>query len=382
MQKDYKRDWVEQPGKFWRDEDGNYWDTVEIGGRRMRVPAPVWAGYINFYLFEGPDIIVEATRKPLCSVPELKLGATPRDNGNLILSDAEKDELLRTDPLAEKFIRPFVGAREFINRIPRWCLWLVGAEPADIRKCPHVLERIEGVRQFRLKSKREATKKQAETPGLFSEVRFSTTDYLAIPRVSSEKRKYIPIAWLPSGAIAGDAMFMCENSTLYQFGILNSSVHMAWVRKVSGRLKSDYRYSNTIDYNCFPWPVLHEVPWLPDGNPARLAIEKTAQAILDARALYPRSSLADLYDERTMPPELRKAHNANDEAVMNAYGFERHYKDDRLHDEDIVISLMYMYKDLTGCREYSKNYPNLMHWLRYYPEDAEEFGVELEDEDE
>lgn len=368
--------------RFFKDEDGNFWENRGVmNGSNFFVPAPPWAGNLNAYLFEGPNILVETHSKPLCDVPELKMGATPRDDGNLILTDEEKDTLLRTDPLAEKLLRPYKMGKELLYNFTRWCLWLKGAEPADIRKCPRVLERIERVREFRKNSTREATRKQAETPGLFSEVRYSTTDYLAIPQVSSEDRKYIPIGWLSSDVIAGNNLFICENSTLYHFGVLMSSVHMAWVRIVSGRLEISYRYSNTLDYNAFPWPDLREVPWLPGGNPLKLAVERTAQAILDARALYPRSSLADLYDERTMPPELRRAHNANDEAVMAAYGFERHYADDRLNDEDIATNLLYMYKDLTGCEEFSDTYPNLALWLRYYPEDAEEFGVELEDEE-
>ena len=298
------------------------------------------------------------------------------DDSNFLLTTEEKDELIRTDPLAEKFIRPFMNGKEFINRIPRWCLWLKGVEPADIRKCPRVLERIERVREFRLKSKASTTKKAADTPMLFIGPRECKTNYLAIPKVSSETRKYIPMDWLTPDVIPGDNLFFCENVTLYHFGVLMSSVHMSWVRHFSGRLTSRFRYSNTIDYNAFPWPKINEVPWFPDGNPLKLAIERTAQAILDARAMYPRSSLADLYDERTMPPELRKAHEANDEAVMNAYGFVRHYEDDKQHDEDIAISLMYMYKKLTGCKEYTYSYTNLDLWERYYGpyEDDEEEG--------
>ena len=171
-------------------------------------------------------------------------------------------------------------------------------------------------------------------------------------------------------------MYFCSDSTLYQFGIMNSSVHMAWVRKISGRFKSDYSYSNTIDYNAFPWPVIHPTPWLPDGNPHLRAIEASAQAILDARALYPRSSLADLYDERTMPPELRKAHQRNDEAVMNAYGFSRNYEDDREHEEDIVIHLMYMYQELTGCEEGSDTYPNREFCRSWYGDDEDDEDFE------
>ena len=190
---------------------------------------------------------------------------------------------------------------------------------------------------------------------LFSEIRTSPTDYLAIARVSSGERRYIPIDWLSADVIPGDGIFMCPNSTLYQFAILNSSVHMSWVRKVSGRLKMDYRYSNTVDYNTFPFPD--------NNNPLRPEIEKTAQAMLDARKLYPRSSLADLYDERTMPPELRKAHRANDDAVMRAYQFTSP------DEEDIVINLMYMYKELTGCKELTATYPNLKFWQSWYDDE-------------
>ena len=171
--------------KFLRDKHGGFWeDRGDIGGTRIYAPAPEWAGNINFYLFEGPDILIEPQDKPLCDVPELKLGSIPRDDGNFLLTDDEKDELLRTDPEAGKLIRPFLGGREFINRTNRWCLWLKDVEPADVRKCPRVLERIERVREFRKKSPRAGTKKQAETPMLFSEIRDSKTNYLAIPQTS------------------------------------------------------------------------------------------------------------------------------------------------------------------------------------------------------
>ena len=364
--------------KFRRDKHGGFWeDRGDIDGFSIWAPAPEWAGNINFYLFEGPDIIIESRDKPLCDVPELRRGSAPIDDGNLLLNDDEKNELLRTDPEAEKFIRPFLGGKEFINGISRWCLWLKGVEPADIRRCPRVLQRIENVREFRKKSARGATKKAADTPMLFAEIAECRTNYLAIPKTSSETRRYIPMAWLPPETIAGDALFVGEGATLYHFGVMMSSVHMAWVRCISGRLRNDYRYSNTLAYNAFPWPVIHPTPWIPDGNPYLRRIERSAQAILDARAKYPRSTLADLYDERTMPPELRKAHNENDEAVMAAYGFSRHYEDDKLHDEDITISLMYMYKELTGCDEPGrKNYPNRPLWVRYCPEDADEDELE------
>ena len=368
------------PSRFIQDSEGRYWEERgRSDGRIQLAPAPMWAGNINFYLFEGPEIFIEPQRKPLCDVPALKRGAGATDGGNLLLTDEEKQALLRTDPLAEKFIRPFMGGKEFINNIPRWCLWLKGAEPADIRKCPRVLERIENVRKFRLKSEKAATRKKAETPTLFDEIVECRADYMAIPKTSSETRKYIPIGWLSHEVIAGDALFVCEDSTLYHFGVLSSSVHNAWVRKISGRLRSDFRYSNTIDYNAFPWPVIRNVPWLPEGNPHLRRITATAQAILDARALYPRSSLADLYDERTMPPELRKAHKANDEAVMRAYGFRRHYDDERAHEEDIVIQLMYMYQELTGCEEGSDSYPNRELWRSWFGDDDEDSESEYED---
>ncbi len=364
--------------KFHEDSDGNFWEERgTVGGRKFYVPAPEWAGNINPYLFEGPNIIIGTHPKPLSpNVPEIRAGGKITDGGNLLMTTAQKDELLRTDPNAEKFIRPFMGGREFINRISRWCLWMVGVEPADIRKCPRVLERIESVRLFRQKSKKEATRRKAETPALFDEIVECKTDYLAIPKTSSENRRYIPIGWLTPDVIAGDALFVCENATLYQFGILNSSVHMAWVRKISGRLEISYRYSNTLDYNAFPWPILPPPPVKPGEkpkvHPSVKEIESTAQGILNARALYPKSSLADLYDERTMPPELRKAHRANDDAVMRAYGFTRHYEDEAFHDENIVINLMYMYQDLTGCEEFKGSYPNRELWLSYYPEDDDE----------
>ena len=353
--------------KFACDAEGHFWEKRgTVGGRDVYMPAPIWAGNINPYLFEGPTIFIESQPKPLCDVPALKLGSIPRDGGNLILSDDEKNELLSKEPQAEKFIRPFMMGREFINNIPRWCLWLKGAEPADIRKCPRVLERIEKVREFRQNSPRAATRKLADTPMLFAEIRETSSHYLAVPGVSSGDRRYIPIGWLSKDVIAGNKLYVCENSTLYQFGVLNSSVHMAWVRCISGRLKSDYSYSNTLDYNAFVWPSL------PADSPKRLRIERTAQGILDARSLYPSSSLADLYDERTMPPELRKAHRDNDAAVMEAYGFTRHYEDDRQHDEDIVIRLMYMYKELTGCKEYTQGYPNYRFFMDYYGYDDDD----------
>ncbi|MCR4783980.1 MAG: methylase [bacterium] len=290
---------------------------------------------INAYLVDAENIFIENRNKSISSMPNMTRGSQPTDNGHLILSQGEKEDLLRNEPQAEKYVRPFMMGKDFINRTPRYCLWLVNADPAELRKCHSVLKRVELVREFRLSSKKAATKKKAETPTLFDEIKDSKTDYIAIPVVSSENRKYIPIDYLSADVIAGNKLFMIPQAEKYHFGVLTSNVHMAWMRAVCGRLKSDYSYSNTIVYNNFPWPT---------PTPEQKAkIEKTAQAILEARAKYPDCSLADLYDETTMPPELRKAHQANDRAVMQAYGFD--YK--TMTESECVAELMKMYQKLT-----------------------------------
>ncbi len=271
------------------------------------------ANNINGYLLDADDIFIEARTKPICNVSQMLNGGKPTEGGFLILSEEEKDELIRINPIAEKLIRPYMMGKDFIERKCRYCLWLVSASPSDIRQCPKVMERIAKVREYRLASPKVATQKKAETPMLFDEVRECVSDYVAIPKVSSQNRRYIPMEYLSKEIIPGDKLFMLPSANLYSLGVMTSNVHMAWMRAVCGRLKSDYSYSNTIVYNNFPWP-----------NPTeeqKAKIEKTAQAILDARALYPDSSLADLYDELTMPVELRKAHQQNDRAVMEAYGF-------------------------------------------------------------
>lgn len=269
---------------------------------------------INAYLVEAENIFIEARSKPISNVPILQNGGKPTEGGFLILTEEEKNALVEGEPQATEFIRPYMMGKDFINRKPRYCLWMVHADPAVLRKCSQVKERIEKVREYRLASPKEATRKKAETPMLFDEVRECRTSYVAIPKVSSENRRYIPIEYLSPDIIPGDSLFMMENASLFNLGVLTSNVHMAWMRAVCGRLKSDYRYSNAIVYNNFPWPTPTEEQ--------KAKIEETAQAILDARALYPDSSLADLYDETTMPPELRRAHQQNDKAVMRAYGFD------------------------------------------------------------
>ena len=290
---------------------------------------------INFYLVQGNDIFIEARKEPICpDIPMMRRGSQATDNGNLILTIEDKDNLIKTNPRAEKFIRPFMMGVDFIQRKPRYCLWLVGANPDDIAKCPLVMKRIDKVKDFRLASRKSATQRKAETPALFDEIVKMNTNYVAIPVVSSENRKYIPIDWLDASVIPGNKLFVIPDATLYHFGVLTSCVHMAWTRHVTGRLKSDYSYSNTVVYNNFIWPSA--------DSKQRAKIEATAQAILDARAKYPDSSFANLYNDLTMPPELRKAHKANDMAVLEAYGFPKD-----ITEEEIVAKLMNMYEKLT-----------------------------------
>ena len=296
---------------------------------------PQIAQNINGYLVDAANVFIDKRTNPISDVPQIFLGGQPIDDGNLTLTIEEKDALLKEEPQAKEFIRPYMMGKDFIDRRPRYCIWLVNANPSLLKKCPLILERIKKVREFRLSSSRQNTLKAAETPALFGAVFECKSDYIAIPKVSSENRRYIPIDFLSKKIIPGDKLFTMQNVSLYNFGVLTSNVHMAWMRAVCGRLKSDYSYSNTIVYNNFPW-----------CNPTeeqKLKIEKTAQEILDARALYPESSLADLYDELTMPVELRRAHQHNDKAVMQAYGFWG-----KLNSEsECVAELMKMYQELT-----------------------------------
>lgn len=271
-------------------------------------------------------------------MPILQNGGKPTEDGFLIFSEDEKDALLASEPQAETLIRPYMMGKDFIARKPRYCLWMVGKSPALIKQCPQVRRRIEQVREYRLASPKAATQKKAKTPMLFDEVRECQTDYVAIPKVYSENRRYIPIEYLDVQIIPGDSIFMIPQTTLYHFGILTSNVHMAWMRAVCGRLKSDYRYSNTVVYNNFPWSEA--------TAEQKAKIEQTAQAILDARALYPDSSLADLYDPLTMPAELQKAHQENDKAVMQVYGLDV----GKTSEEDCVAFLMKRYRELTQTK--------------------------------
>ena len=289
---------------------------------------------INGYLLDAPTVFIEKNSKPLCDVPPMIRGSSPIDDGNLLLTIEEKEEYLNKEPQGEKFLRPFMMGKDFIERKPRWCFWLVGANPTELKACPLLLKRINAVRDFRLKSNKAATIKSAVTPTLFGEMRPCESEYIAVPKVSSENRRYIPMEYLKENIIAGDKLFQMPYASLYHLGVLTSNVHMAWMRVVCGRLEMRYSYSNTIVYNNFPWPNPTEAQ--------KAKIEQTAQAILDARALYPDSSLADLYDELTMPAELRKAHQDNDRAVMQAYGFDIK----TMTESQCVAELFKMYQEL------------------------------------
>lgn len=289
---------------------------------------------INPYLLDAPNVFIDSRTSSICDVPQMVYGNKPTDGGFLFLSSEERDELLKREPGTEKFIRQIYGATEYINNKARYCLWLVGASPSELRKSPFIMERVEKVRQFRLNSTKAATQRSADTPALFQEIRHPDSEYIIIPCHSSETRRYIPFGFVSPEILVNNAVQLIPSAEIYHFGILMSNVHMAWTRAVCGRIKSDYRYSKDVVYNNFPWPT-------PTAE-QRTKIEQTAQAILDARALYPESSLADLYDELTMPLELRKAHQDNDRAVMHAYGFSVK----NMTESKCVAELMKMYQSL------------------------------------
>lgn len=289
---------------------------------------------INPYLLNASTIFIESRKKPICNVLPMSTGNRPADGGHLIIERDDYENFLKKEPSVKKYIKRLTGSVEFINNKMRYCLWLVGVSPKELRNMPEVMKRIELCRQDRLKGAPDR-QKLAYTPALFREIN-NPNQYIIIPRVSSENRRYIPIGFLNRDTIPTDLATIIENAGLYEFGVLISNVHMAWMRTVCGRLKSDYRYSNTIVYNNFPWC---------SPTPQQKAkIEQTAQAILDARALYPDASLADLYDELTMPKELRRAHQENDKAVMTAYGFDWR----RMTENDCVAELMKIYQKLTA----------------------------------
>ena len=291
---------------------------------------------ISPYLIDAPTLFIESRNKPLCNVPEICKGSQPTDGGNLIVTEEDYDGFMKQAPASAKYIRRFLGADEFLNGKNRYCLWLDGISPNELQGMPLVLERVQLVRDFRLSSKKAATRKQADTPTLFTENRQPSEDFIAIPEVSSGTRRYIPMGFLHPDTICSNKLQILPGASIYHFGVLMSNVHMAWMRTVCGRLKSDYDYSAKIVYNNFPWPVPTEKQ--------KAKIEQSAQAILDARSLYPDCSLAVLYNEVTMPPELRKAHQVNDRAVMEAYGFWGKFNS----ESACVAELMKMYQQLAS----------------------------------
>ena len=266
---------------------------------------------INPYLVDAKDLLINKSSNPICNVPKMSFGNMPLDGGNLLLTDEEKNDFILKEPKAEKFIKPLISAYEFLNGEKRWCLWLVDAEPNELKQLPEVLKRVEAVRKFRLDSVAPSTQKFASTPTLFRD-RNQPNTFIVIPRVSSENRKYIPIGFFDKNSIVSDTCMSVPNSNIYHFGVLMSTMHMAWVKTVCGRLESRFRYSKDIVYNNFPWPEN------PNEKQVK-AIETAAQKVLDARLQFPNSSLADLYDPITMPPALVKAHNELDKAVDLAY---------------------------------------------------------------
>ena len=302
-------------------------------------PHPVPAAQINPYLIDAPFVAIEKRRDPICNVPSMSKGSQPTDSGNLLFTDAEKNALLAVEPAAQPFIRPLLSAHEFLHNEKRWCLWLVGANPTALKACPEVMRRVQAVRDFRLKSTKALTREQATTPTVFSEIRQPESDFLLIPRHSSENRAYVPFGFFNANHIVSDSCSAVPDATLLHFGTMSSAMHMAWVRYTCGRIKSDFRYSNTIVYNNYPWPDFQQNS---NSNrptalvhPAQAAIETAAQAVLDVRAKFQSgpqpATLADLYDPLTMPPELLKAHQKLDAAVDKAYeasGGKKSYKSD------------------------------------------------------
>lgn len=300
------------------------------------------ANNINGYLLDGENVFVESRSKPICNVPEIGIGNKPIDGGFYLFEKEEMEEFIKKEPSSKKYFRPWYGSREFINQKPRYCLWLGECTPAELKAMPHCMERVKAVREYRLASPSAGTVKLADKPTRFHVENMPKGHYVVIPEVSSEKRRYIPIGYLDDSKLCSNKLRLVPRATLFIFGVLESNVHMAWMRCVCGRLKSDYDYSIKIVYNNFPWPAPTEQQ--------KAKIEQTAQAILDARALYPDSSLADLYDDLTMPPELRKAHQANDRAVMDAYGFIKGTAA-RTSESACVAELMKLYQQKVSAAQ-------------------------------
>ena len=297
---------------------------------------------INGYLLDGDNVFIESRNKPICNVPEIGMGNQPIDNGQYLFEKDEMDAFIKTEPLSADFFHPWYGAKEFISRKPRYCLWLGECSPVQLKQMPQCLARVRAVKEYRESSSRASTVKLSLKPTRFQTENMPDSDYILIPKVSSERRRYVPIGFMTPDVFCSDLVFIIPKASLYHFGIFTSNIHMAWMRAVCGRLKSDYRYSKDVVYNNFPWPTPTEQQ--------KAKIKQSAQAILDARALYPDCSLADLYDELTMPPELRKAHQDNDRAVMDAYGFTKGTAA-RTSESACVAELMKLYQKLVSGQQ-------------------------------
>jgi hypothetical protein len=275
-------------------------------------PHEIKARNVNPYLVEGKDFAIISQKKSICDAPDMTKGSQPTDGGNLLLTDEEKNALILTSPNAYKFLLPFISAKEFLHNERRWCLWLVNIKPDELKNNSEILLRIEGVRRMRQQSTKQDTRKWADFPTLFTENRQPDADYILIPRHSSENRHYIPFGFFDKNNIVADSCNYIPYAKLYHFGIISSKMHMIWIKTVCGRIKSDFRYSNDIVYNNYPWP---EIP----TDKQIQNVEKAAQKVLDVRAEFPESSLAVLYDPLTMPPALVKAHQDLDKAVDLCY---------------------------------------------------------------
>lgn len=316
---------------------------VIIGFSNVNVPKYIYdndrinkVDNINAYLIDSPDVYVESRKEPLADVPQMVTGNRPADGGHLIIEAEDYAEFIQKEPQAKSYIKKLLGAVEFINNKDRWCLWLVDASPSELRKMPLVIKRIQACKEDRENAPDEGRRKLAATPHLFRE-QLNPETYIIVPSVSSERRRYVPMGFLTNDTIPTNLVLIIPDATLYHFGILGSNVHMAWMRAVCGRLKSDYRYSKDVVYNNFPWPTPTEEQ--------KAKIVQTAQAIIDARAKHPDCSLADLYDEVAMPVDLRKAHQENDNAVMRAYGFDPKVMEDK--ESLLVAELFKRYQELT-----------------------------------
>jgi hypothetical protein len=298
---------------------------------------------INPYLVDAPDLVIPRRSAPLCTVPEIGIGNKPIDGGHYLFTPQERDEFLQKEPAAARYFRRWLGSDEFLNNYERFCLWLGDCPPDTLRKMPEAIKLVEAVRKFRLASKSAPRKRLADTPTRFHVENMTHDSFLLVPKVSSERRRYIPLGFMGTDTLVSDLVFIIPHATLYELGVLSSAMHMAWVRSVCGRLESRYRYSAGIVYNNFPWPQAETAK-------QRQAIEGAAQTVLDARVKYLGSSLADLYDPLTMPPDLVKAHHKLDAAVDAAYSKKKFFG-----DSDRVAFLFELYQQILSPLESKKN---------------------------